>query len=234
MRILLIEDDLLLASAVRMTLNDEGMVVHETQLGEDGVDMAKVYEFDAILLDLNLPDISGVEVLRQLRAGGVDTPVVMLTGQADVGSKVKALSTGADDYVTKPFHNYELTARIRAVVRRSKGFAQSTIRIGEFTLNLDAKTLDDAVGGRVPLSNKEYQILELLCLRAGSTLTKEVFLNHLYGDLDEPDPKIIDVFVCKLRKKLAAAHTDGANCIETVWGRGYLVRPAAEPPSLAA
>jgi two-component system cell cycle response regulator CtrA len=234
MRILLIEDDPLLACAVRMTLIDEGMVVHEANLGEEGVDLAKVYEFDAILLDLNLPDINGVEVLRQLRAARVETPVVMVSGQADVGCKVKALSCGADDYITKPFHNYELTARIRAVVRRSKGFAHSTIRMGEFTLNLDAKTLDAPNGGRVPLSNKEYQILELLCLRAGATLNKEVFLNHLYGDLDEPDPKIIDVFVCKLRKKLAAASQGGESHIETVWGRGYLVRPTADLPALAA
>jgi two-component system cell cycle response regulator CtrA len=234
MRILLIEDDPLLACAVRMTLLDEGMVVHQAELGEEGVDLAKIYEFDAILLDLNLPDISGVEVLRQLRAAKIETPVLMLTGQGDVGTKVKALSCGADDYVTKPFHNYELTARIRAVVRRSKGFAQSTIRMGDFVLNLDSKTLDAPGGSRVPLSNKEYQILELLCLRSGATLTKEVFLNHLYGELDEPDPKIIDVFVCKLRKKLAAAAEGGDQHIETVWGRGYLVRPTGDAPALAA
>jgi two-component system, cell cycle response regulator CtrA len=232
MRVLLIEDDALLSKAVKMTLADNRVVVHSTSLGEEGVSLAKLYDYDAILLDLNLPDMSGMEVLKQLRTGKVTTPVMVLSGMADTTSKVKALDGGADDYITKPFHSYELTARVRALVRRSKGYAASTIVIGDLVLNLDSKTVE--IGGeRVPVSTKEYQILELLCLRKGATLTKEVFLNHLYGEIDEPDPKIIDVFVCKLRKKLAAV-SGGYQHIETIWGRGYLVRDQAEPAAIAA
>jgi two-component system, cell cycle response regulator CtrA len=233
MRVLLIEDDALLSKAVKMTLADDGVVVHTTSMGEEGVSLAKLYDYDAILLDLNLPDLSGMDVLKQLRTAKVTTPVMVLSGQIDTQTKVKALDAGADDYITKPFHNYELTARVRALVRRSKGYAASTIVIGDLVLNLDSKTVEVA-GSRVPVSTKEYQILELLCLRKGATLTKEVFLNHLYGEIDEPDPKIIDVFVCKLRKKLVLA-TGGYQHIETIWGRGYLVRDQqAEPAAIAA
>ncbi len=124
--------------------------------------------------------------------------------------------------MTKPFHREELVARIHAIIRRSKGHAQSMIKTGKVNVNLDAKTVD-VEGGTVHLTGKEYQMLELLSLRKGTTLTKEMFLNHLYGGMDEPELKIIDVFICKLRKKLAEA-TGGDNYIETVWGRGYVLR----------
>jgi two-component system cell cycle response regulator CtrA len=129
--------------------------------------------------------------------------------------------------MTKPFHKDELVARIHAVVRRSKGHAQSVIHTGELQVNLDTKTVEVA-GQRVHLTGKEYQMLELLSLRKGTTLTKEMFLNHLYGGMDEPELKIIDVFICKLRKKLATA-AGGKNFIETVWGRGYVLREGAPP-----
>jgi two-component system cell cycle response regulator CtrA len=148
--------------------------------------------------------------------------VLILSGNAIVEAKVKALGFGADDYMTKPFHKDELVARIQAVVRRSKGHSQSVITTGKLTVNLDAKTVE-VDNARVHLTGKEYQMLELLSLRKGTTLTKEMFLNHLYGGMDEPELKIIDVFICKLRKKLSAA-TEGANYIETVWGRGYVLR----------
>ncbi|RYE56263.1 MAG: response regulator transcription factor, partial [Hyphomicrobiales bacterium] len=135
---------------------------------------------------------------------------------------VRSFGFGADDYVTKPFHREELVARIHAVVRRSKGHSQSVIRTGKLAVNLDAKTVE-VDGARVHLTGKEYAMLELLSLRKGTTLTKEMFLNHLYGGMDEPELKIIDVFICKLRKKLSMA-TEGENYIETVWGRGYVLR----------
>ena len=131
--------------------------------------------------------------------------------------------------MTKPFHKDELVARIHAVVRRSKGHAQSVIKTGDVLVNLDAKTVEVA-GQRVHLTGKEYQMLELLSLRKGTTLTKEMFLNHLYGGMDEPELKIIDVFICKLRKKLASA-THGEHYIETVWGRGYVLRDPVELPA---
>src|SRR5438876_979735 len=152
---------------------------------------------------------------------------VNLSGLAGIEDKVRGLGFGADDYMTKPFHKDELVARIHAVVRRSKGHAQSVILTGELLVNLDTKTVE--VGGqRVHLTGKEYQMLELLSLRKGTTLTKEMFLNHLYGGMDEPELKIIDVFICKLRKKLASA-AGGKNFIETVWGRGYVLREGAPP-----
>jgi two-component system, cell cycle response regulator CtrA len=139
---------------------------------------------------------------------------------------------GADDYLTKPFHKDELVARIHAIVRRAKGHAQSVIHTGDLVVNLDTKTVE-VEGERVHLTGKEYQMLELLSLRKGTTLTKEMFLNHLYGGIDEPELKIIDVFICKLRKKLASA-TGGEHYIETVWGRGYVLRDPKESSSAAA
>jgi two-component system, cell cycle response regulator CtrA len=199
--------------------------VYCTDLGEEGVDLAKLYDYDLILLDLNLPDMNGHEVLRQLRLARVETPILILSGTDDTDSKIKGFGFGADDYMTKPFHREELVARIHAIIRRSKGHAQSVIRTGTINVNLDAKTVD-VEGKAVHLTGKEYQMLELLSLRKGTTLTKEMFLNHLYGGMDEPELKIIDVFICKLRKKLAEA-TGGHNHIETVWGRGYVLRDPA-------
>jgi two-component system cell cycle response regulator CtrA len=207
-------------------LKSDGFNVYTTDLGEEGVDLGKVYDYDIILLDLNLPDMTGFDVLKSLRVSKVNTPILILTGQADIENKVRGLGFGADDYMTKPFHKDELVARIHAIVRRSKGHSQSVITTGKLIVNLDAKTVEVA-GQRVHLTGKEYQMLELLSLRKGTTLTKEMFLNHLYGGMDEPELKIIDVFICKLRKKLAAA-TQGEHYIETVWGRGYVLRDPQE------
>jgi two-component system cell cycle response regulator CtrA len=234
MRILLVEDDPTTSRSIEMMLGHANLNVYCADLGEDGIDLAKLYDYDLILLDLNLPDMSGHEVLRQLRLARIETPILILSGADDTDSKLKGFGFGADDYLTKPFHREELVARIHAIIRRSKGHAQSVIRVGKVLVNLDAKTVD--VDGRtVHLTGKEYQMLELLSLRKGSTLTKEMFLNHLYGGMDEPELKIIDVFICKLRKKLAEA-TGGQSYIETVWGRGYVLREpsAAEMPRLAA
>jgi two-component system cell cycle response regulator CtrA len=226
MRVLLIEDDSATAQSIELMLKSEGFNVYTTDLGEEGVDLGKIYDYDLILLDLNLPDMSGLDVLRQLRVARVNTPIMILSGTAEIDTKVKSFGGGADEYLTKPFHKDELVARIHAVIRRSAGHAQSTIKIGDLTVNLDAKTVE-VEGARVHLTGKEYQMLELLALRRGSTLTKEMFLNHLYGGMDEPEPKIIDVFICKLRKKLIAA-THGRHYIETIWGRGYALRDPNE------
>jgi len=230
MRVLLVEDDPTISKSIELMLTHANLNVYCTDLGEEGVDLAKLYDYDLILLDLNLPDMNGHEVLRQLRVARVETPVLILTGEDDTESKIKGFGSGADDYLTKPFHREELIARIHAIIRRSKGHSQSLIRTGKVVVNLDTKTV--SVGGNpVHLTGKEYQMLELLSLRKGTTLTKEMFLNHLYGGMDEPELKIIDVFICKLRKKLNIA-TEGDNYIETVWGRGYVLRDpdATEPP----
>ncbi len=232
MRVLLVEDDTSTAKSIELMLKSEGFVVDATDLGEDGLEIGKLYDYDIIILDLMLPDIDGYEVLRRLRAARVATPVLILSGLSDPDQKIKGLGTGADDYLTKPFDKRELIARIHAVVRRSKGHSESVIRTGKLTVNLDTSTVE-VDGQPLHLTGKEYGILQLLSLRKGTTLTKEMFLNHLYGGMDEPELKIIDVFICKLRKKLGAA-TEGENYIETVWGRGYVLRDPQEQPGMVA
>ncbi len=222
MRILLIEDDSATAQSIELMLKSASLNVYTTDLGEEGIDLSKVYDYDIILLDLNLPDMSGFEVLRSVRLSRVKTPVLILSGLAGVEQKVKGLGFGADDYMTKPFHKEELVARIHSIVRRSRGHAQSVIEIDDLVVNLDTKTITVS-GAPVHLTLKEYQMLELLSLRKGITMSKEMFLNHLYSGMDEPAQKIIDVFMCKLRKKLANA-SGGKDYIETVWGRGYVLR----------
>jgi len=232
MRVLVVEDDRMMAQVIETMLKAEGMVVDTTALGEDGLEIGKIYDYDIILLDLMLPDMDGYEVLRRLRSAKVETPVLILSGLSEPDKKIKGLGFGADDYLTKPFDRGELVARIQAIVRRSKGHAQSVISTGKLSVNLDTRTV--AVEGEpLHLTAKEYGIIELLSLRKGQTLTKEQFLNHLYGGIDEPELKIIDVFICKLRKKLSTT-TGGDNYIETVWGRGYVLRdPEGSVPAVA-
>ena len=231
MRVLLVEDDITAARGVALMLKSSGAVVNHVDTGEEALELARHYDYDIIILDLMLPDIEGFEVVRRLRVSRNDTPILILSGLTRPAAKVKGLSLGADDFITKPFDRAELLARIQAIVRRSKGFSQSTLYIGPLRLNMDSRevTVDDKM---VPLTGKEYSILELLVLRKGMVLTKEAFLNHLYGGMDEPEMKIIDVFVCKLRKKLAQA--GAGNMIGTIWGRGYMIRePAAAHDELS-
>jgi two-component system cell cycle response regulator CtrA len=219
MRVLLIEDDSATAQSIELMLKSERFNVYTTDLGEEGIDLGKIYDYDIILLDLNLPDMSGFDVLRSLRVSKIKAPILILTGLDTIEDKVRGLGFGADDYITKPFHRDDLVARINAIVRRSRGHAESVIQTGDLIVDLGTKKVE-VNGLRVHLTGKEYQILELLSLRKGTTLSKEMFLNHLYGDMDEPDAKIIDVFICKLRKKLAGA-SGGNEFIETLWSRGY-------------
>jgi len=211
MRVLLVEDDPSTAKSIELMLSHANLNVYTTDLGEEGIDLAKLYDYDLIL-----------------RLSRIETPILILSGEDGTESKLKGFGFGADDYMTKPFHREELVARIHAIIRRSKGHAQSIIKTGAIAVNLDAKTVEVS-GAPVHLTGKEYQMLELLSLRKGTTLTKEMFLNHLYGGMDEPELKIIDVFICKLRKKLSEA-ANGDNFIETVWGRGYVLR---DPEPLA-
>jgi two-component system cell cycle response regulator CtrA len=232
MRVLLVEDDANTAQSIELILKSEGYIVDTTDLGEDGLEIGKLYDYDIIILDLMLPDIDGYEVLRRLRSSRVNTPILILSGLSELDNKIKGLGFGADDYLTKPFDRRELLARIQAIMRRSKGHSESVIKTGKLTVNLDTCTVE-VESQPLHLTGKEYGILELISLRKGTTLTKEMFLNHLYGGMDEPELKIIDVFVCKLRKKLSNA-TGGENYIETVWGRGYVLRdPPAEVASAA-
>lgn len=232
MRVLLVEDDTSTAKSIELMLKSEGYIVDITDLGEDGLDLGKIYDYDIIILDLLLPDMHGYDVLKAFRDAKIETPILILSGLTEMDSKLKGLGYGADDYLTKPFDKRELVARIQAIVRRSQGHSQSVISTGKVKVNLDTRTVE-VDSKPLHLTGKEYGIIELLSLRKGSTLTKEMFLNHLYGGMDEPEVKIIDVFICKLRKKLADA-ADGDNYIETVWGRGYVLRdPEAEKKKAA-
>lgn len=227
MRVLLVEDDYAVSQSIEAMLKKEGMVVDTTDLGEDGLDIAKHYDYyDIIILDLMLPDMNGYEVLQNLRAARVDTPVLILSGLSEPDKKIKGLGYGADDYLTKPFDKGELVARIKAIVRRQKEHSSSIIRTGLIETNMDTKTVT-VKGKPLHLTGKEYMIMELLSLRKGATLNKEQFLNNLYNGMDEPELKIIDVFICKLRRKLKEA-SGGKNYIETVWGRGYKLRDPDE------
>ncbi len=230
MRVLLVEDDLAAARGVALMLRSGGAVVDHTDTGEEALELVHHYDYDIVLLDLMLPDIEGYDVVRRMRAGRLNVPVLILSGLTRPQAKVRGLTLGADDFITKPFDKAELLARIPAVVRRSKGFSQPSLHVGPLQLNLDSREVT-VNGEPVHLTGKEYAILELMVLRKGMVLTKEAFLNHLYGGMDEPEMKIIDVFICKLRKKLAQAGTP--ELIGTVWGRGYMVRePGAGVPAI--
>jgi len=223
MRVLLIEDDEATAASLRLLFSSEGIVCDTVESGEEGLEVSRLYNhYDIVILDLMLPDMNGYEVLLKLRSAKIKVPVLILSGLSGTEEKIKGLGFGADDYLTKPFNRGELIARIQAVVRRSKGHAESVLRFDKVCVNLDSRTVE--VGTKaVHLTSKEYAILELLAMRKGTVLTKEMFLNHLYGGMDEPELKIIDVFVCKLRRKLYEA-SGGKNYVETVWGRGYMLR----------
>ncbi|MBS7810000.1 response regulator transcription factor [Roseococcus pinisoli] len=234
MRILLVEDDRSAARGITFQLQQHRMVVDVADCGGEALEMGRLYDYDAVVVDLMLPDMEGYEVVSKLRASRVEAPVLMLSAVSRTQAKIHGLSVGADDYMAEPFDPDELVARLQAMIRRSKGFSRPRIQLGALSLDIGAKEV--AVQGRmVHLTCKEYAILELLLMRRGTVLSKENFLDHLYGGLDEPDGKIIDVFVCKLRKKLQVA--GAANVIGTVWGRGYIIRdgsgPATYRPSVA-
>ena len=227
MRILIIEDDHLMASNLKKLLEKEKFSVDATSLGEEGLDLSKVYDYDLIVLDLNLPDVGGHEILERMRTKRITSPLLILSGIADLESKLQGFTLGADDYLTKPFESSEFLARVHALLRRSRGHSHSEITIGKLSLNLETKAI--LMDGKpVKLTVKEAQVLEYLCLHKGNVVTKDMFLDHIYSGDDEPEPKIINVFICKLRRKLADA-SGGEHYIENVWGRGYLIRdPATE------
>jgi len=224
--------NLFAAVGVRALLAEENVVCDATDTGRDSLLLGKLYDYDIILLVLALPNGDGYRVLQQLRGAGVRTPILILSDRVELDEKVKFLRFGADDFLTKPFDRRELFARILAIVRRSKGHCESIIRTGKLTVNVDSRvvSVDDRP---VHLTPKEHAILELHSLRKGTILTRGMILNHLYGGMDEPQPKIVDILVCTLRKKIAGA-TGGIDYIETVRGCGYVLREAAAMPIAVA
>ncbi len=222
MRVLLIEDDQTLADSLVLFLKKHGFNVDHSLTGEEGLEFIDLYNYELILLDLILPDMSGDEVLQKVRKLKKDIPILILSGIDNPTTKINNLNTGADDYITKPFNSDELLARITAIIRRSRGFSESAVPIdNNLVVNLTKQSLvyKDNI---VDLTKKEYFLFELLALRKGTVVDKATILDQLYSGLDEePERKIIDVFVCKVRKKVA--NITNKNYIKTIWGRGYMI-----------
>jgi two-component system cell cycle response regulator CtrA len=221
MRALVVDDDVSAASLLKLAVEPENIKVDRVETGSEALDMAKHYDFDVMILEQDLSDMAGARLVAKLRAADINLPVMMLSRIKDKQAKIDALNAGADDYMTKPFDREELVVRLRSIIRRSKGHAGSVIRVGRLAVDVSAKTVE-IDGQPLKTTAKEYGILELLALRRGMTLTKENFLDHLYGGMDEPEQKIIDVFICKLRKKIATL-TGNQQAIRTIWGRGYML-----------
>ena len=183
MRALVVEDDASAWHGVELILRSAQIISDRTDLGEEALDLARRYDYDIILLDLKLPDMPGADVIRRLRAGRIETPVMVLSGSSRPETKAQALRLGADDFLSKPFDRTELLARVQAIVRRCRGFSDTVLRAGSLELNLGSHEV--TFNGRgVALTGKEFAILELMVLRKGSIISKEAFLNHLYGGMD--------------------------------------------------
>ena len=219
MRLLLIEDDPVLRECVTEILSSNSHQIDTAATGEDGLLLAETGTHQLYIVDLGLPDMDGNNVIGHLREQRANTPILVLSGHNQLENKIESLNTGADDFMIKPFHRDELIARIHAIVRRAEGLKSKEVKIGDLIVDLQNHEVCGS-DGPVPLTEKEHQLFEMLCLRKGNPVSKEAILDCLYGGMDEPDIKIIDVFICNLRKKLATAN-NGDNCIRTVWGRGY-------------
>jgi two-component system cell cycle response regulator CtrA len=217
---------------IKKRLEAEGFLVEATDTGEDGIEIAKLYDFDAILLASNLPDISGLKVLRSLRNSRIDTPVLFISERSTVDEKLESFYYGADDFLTTPLNDRELIARLKTIIRRAHSHSHAVIRTGKLALDLVKRTAE-IEGSRIDLTETEYRILELLALRKGRVVTKETILDHLYGGIDEPMSRTIDVFMCKIRKKLTQI-ARGENYVETVWGRGFMLRDREAAGAVAA
>ena len=225
MRVLLIEDNHATAQTIELALAKHGMICDVSDLGIDGFEISTLYDYDLIILDIMLPDTNGLEVLKKLRTSKKQVPVLILSGLGSSEDKIAGLGFGADDYLTKPFNIDELIARIKAIVRRAKGIAKAVVEVGDLRIDLDSH-ISTYNNQPIHLTSKEQKVLEVLAMKKGAVVSKESFLNQLYNNDDEPELKIIDVFVCKVRKKLQDV-SGGINYIETVWGRGYsLIDPA--------
>jgi two-component system, cell cycle response regulator CtrA len=227
MRILLVEDDPAVARLTLRILASGGHVADHTKSGETALQGITKTEYDLVILDLMLPDVEGLEVVRRMRAADYSTPVLILSGITEIPSRVAGFQLGADDFLTKPFEPAELVARVEAILRRSNCSSKPPLCVGPLTLDQRKKAVT-ANGKEVHLTRREYAILELLASRRGMSLTKENLLAHLYGGIDQPEPKVIDVFVCRVRKKLEEAGVKGF--IVTNWAQGYMIplEPASQ------
>jgi two-component system cell cycle response regulator CtrA len=224
MRILLVDGKADPTSAFVSDLVANGFTVEITNTGIDALDLLRHYAFDLVLVQFVLPDTDGITFLTRMRTAGHNAPVLALNSAAQARYRTKALAAGADDVVEQGTDRDELIARMRAIVRRTRGHGQSRLQVGALALDIDQQMVT-ANGQHVHFTAKEFALLQLLMLRKNMVMTKDAILTNLYGGMDEPDIKIIDVFVCKIRNKLAKVGI--ADAISTVWGRGYTVRDQA-------
>jgi len=214
MKVLLIEDEVALARAMKKAFEEEGFSVDAVHDGESGLFNGESGTYDAIVLDLMLPRLSGLEVLKKLRQKGA-TPVLILTARDTLDDKLKGLNAGADDYLTKPFELKELIARVRALVRRSAGKPSPVMKLGDLELDTAARIVKKG-GKRVELTAKEYALAEFLALHRGELVTRTMIYDHLYDETDDTFSNVVDVYVSNLRRKL------GAKFIETRRNQGYI------------
>lgn len=219
MRVLLVENNVRCGTALIAGLKAEAVRLEFAESGDDALYLMRDYEFDLVLLDMLLPDMNGTSLISRIRLAKHETPIIAISTIPQ--ARLKALAAGADDVIERDIDKAELAARIRAIVRRSRGFSQSQLQVGGVTLDVDQQDVV-ANGVRVHLTNKEFALLQLLVLRRNMIMTKEAILSQLYGGMDEPEIKIVDVFICKIRSKLTKAGLP--NVISTVWGRGYTVK----------
>ena len=222
MRVLLIESNRWLAEQLRSDLSADDYQVHVCNLGEDGIDLARHYEYDAIIIGTPLPDVTGVIAVKRLRLTKVFAPILVLTNETDASLRVAFLDHGADDCFSRPFYKAELNARVRALIRRAHAHPYPVIQTGNLEVDTEAREAR-VCGTPIQLTATEYRMLELLALRKGSTIPRETMFDSLYDGEDDPEQKIIDVFICKIRKKIAAANR-GESYIATAWGTGYRLR----------
>jgi two-component system response regulator PhoP len=222
MRVLIVEDERRLAENVARSLRESASYAVDVSLdGEDGLYMAQSNPYDLVVLDLMLPKIDGLTLLKRLRAGGADTPVLILTARDDKESVVNLLNAGADDYVAKPFDLGELLARAKALIRRGKGQSAAVLKVGDIEINTANLTVRRK-GELVTLTAMEYRVLEYLAHRPGAVVSKTELLEHLYDFNWERFSNVIEVYIAGLRRKL----DDGSEqkLIHTLRGQGYALR----------
>ncbi len=220
MRILVVEDEPILQAQIREFLADRGFAVDVAGTGSDGLYMGEEFPIDAAIIDLGLPDFSGIELIQRLRKAEKKFPVIILTARSRWQEKVVGLEAGADDYLVKPFHFEELLARLNALIRRSMGNAHPLLQHG--TIKLDTAAQQISVKDKnLELTAYEYKVFEYLLFHKGEVVSKSVLSEHIYDEDLERDSNVIEVFVGRLRKKLESAGCD--NPIETLRGRGYRI-----------
>lgn len=218
MRLLLIEDDTRLVESLRRQLRDAGFAVDVSTDGVEGLYLGEEFPIDLAIIDLGLPELPGLEVIRKLRSRGRHFPILVLTARSEWQDKVAGLEAGADDYLTKPFHVEELLARVNALLRRTGGHARPEVRFGPFTVDLSGQRVFHGKA-EIELTTYEYKVLQYLLMHPGEVVTKMDLSEHIYEEDADRDSNVIEVFVGRLRRKL---DPDGAlNPIETLRGRGY-------------